>query len=297
MTLEELGSTIAAAAQNGGSAVVGLRRSWGGATGTVVEPGRVLTNAHNVRQDELTLVFADGRTATGRVAGLDEDLDLAVIAVDTGDATPLGWAPVPEIAVGRPVLALSNPGGRGLHVAPGFVSSVGASFRGPRGRALRAAIEHTAPLPRGSSGGPLIDLHGRLLAINSVRMDPGLVLAIPLTGSVRGRIEALGRGEQPRRYRLGVAVAPARVARRLRAAVGLPERDGVLVRAVQEGSPAATAGLRRGDLIAAARGEPLTGLDGLYEALDAAGPGAGLELTIVRGTDEHQVTVSFAEAG
>ena len=138
-------------------------------------------------------------------------------------------------AIGRSVLALANPAGRGLRVTPGFVSSTARSFRGPRGRRIAGAIEHTAPLPRGSSGGPLVDTDGRLLGINSVRVDGGLILALPADEALRERVEALGRGEAPKRVRLGVAIAPPRVARRLRRAVGLPERDGVLVRAVEEG--------------------------------------------------------------
>jgi serine protease Do len=298
MTVQELESAIAEAAQRVGPAVVGLRRRGGGATGTIVAAGKVLTNAHNLRQEDVVVTFADGRSEPGRVAGVDLDLDLAVLAVETGDAEPLPLAPdaASQVSVGRSVLALSRPGGQGLHIAPGFVSSVAASFRGPRGRIVRAAVEHTAPLPRGSSGGPLIGLDGRLLAINSVRMDPGLVVAIPLGQSTAPRVEALGRGDQPKTLRLGVAVASPRVARRLRSSVGLPERDGVLIRAVQEGSPAAVAQLRRGDLIVAVDGDPLRGLDGLYEALEKARPSEALELTVIRGTDEHRVNVAFPEA-
>ena len=204
------------------------------------------------------------------------------------------WAPDgTEVPVGRAVLALANPGGRGLRVTPGFVSSAARSFRGPRGRRIPGAIEHTAPLPRGSSGGPLIDTDGRLLGINSVRVDGGLILAVPADASVKERVEALGRGERPKALRLGIAIAPPRVARRLRRAVGLPERDGILVRAVEEGSAAERAGLERGDLIVAAGGNELERIDALYEALDAARAGGTLELTIVRGADERNVTVTF----
>ena len=291
--LEELEGQIQKAAQEVGSAVVGLGRGWGTGSGVVIARGRVLTNAHNLRHDETTVTFADGRRETGRVAGADGDYDLAVIEVDTGDVEPVAWVDDDTVEIGRSVLALSNPGGRGLRVTPGFVSATARSFRGPRGRRIRGAIEHTAPLPRGSSGGPLVDTAGRLLGINSVRVDGGLILAIAADATLHQRVESLGRGEPPKRVRLGVAIAPPRVARRLRRAVGLPERDGVLVRGVEDGSAAARAGLERGDLIVSAAGRELDRVEALYEALDAASEQGSLELTVLRGTDERAVTVEF----
>jgi serine protease Do len=295
MLLEELGGQIQKAAQQSGPAVVGLGRGWGVGSGVVVAPGRVLTNAHNLRHDEVMVTFADGRREMGRVAGADGDLDLAVIDVATADVEPLEWVdPESEpVEIGRAVLALANPGGRGLRVTPGFVSSTSRSFRGPRGRRVRGAIEHTAPLPRGSSGGPLVDTSGRLVGINAVRVDGGLILAIATDSVLRQRVDALGRGEPPQRVRLGVAIAPPRVARRLRRAVGLPERDGVLVRAVEDDSPAARSGLQRGDLIVGAAGREIDGVEALYETLDGAGAQGELELTIVRGADEQTITVTF----
>ena len=172
------------------------------------------------------------------------------------------------------MLALANPGGRGLRATPGFVSSGGRSFRGPRGRRIAGAIEHTAPLPRGSSGGPLVDAEGGCSGLNAVRLDGGLILAVPADARLRERV----RGARARRGaappRLGVAVAPPRVARRLRRAVGLPERDGVLVRAVEDGSPAARGRhrARRPDRRGRRRASS-DGVDALYDALDAAGAG------------------------
>jgi S1-C subfamily serine protease len=295
--LSDLQSTIEATAERFGPAVVGLGRGWGLGSGVVVGAGRVLTNAHNVRGSEITVTFHDGRRESGRVAGVDADLDLAAIEVDTGDVEPLALAPEGAAAtIGTPVLALANPGGRGLRVTHGFVSAAGRRFRGPRGRRIAGAIEHTAPLPRGSSGGPLIDEEGRLLGLNAVRREGGLILAVPADELLARRAEALWRGEPTARPRLGVAVAPPGVARRLRGAVGLPERDGVLVRAVEEDGPAGRAGIEQGDLIVASGGTPLDGVDALYEALEAAGPRGTLVLTIVRGEQEREVTVSFGEA-
>ena len=301
-TLQE---AIAGAAEAVGPSVVGLGRGWGHGSGVVIADGQVLTSAHNLRRDEITVSFADGRRETGTVAAVESDLDLAVLAVDTGDAPAIRWEPAPSpssdeeggstgLGIGAPVVALANPGGRGLRATLGFVSSGGRSFRGPRGRRIRGAIEHTAPLPRGSSGGPLVDPDGNLLGINSLRLDGGLILAVPADATVKERILLLARGEAAAPHRLGVAIAPPRVARRLRSAVGLPERDGLLVRAVEEDGPADRAGVEKGDLIVAAGGNPTENVEALYTALDTI-PAAGgdLELTVVRGTDERSVTATF----
>jgi serine protease Do len=306
-TVTTLQDAIAGAAERVGPSVVGLGRGWGHGSGVVIAEGQVLTSAHNLRRDEVTVSFADGRRETATVAGVDADLDLAVLSVETGDAPTVSWEPAggdasaggdPNLggpAIGQPVVALANPGGRGLRATIGFVSSGGRSFRGPRGRRIRGAIEHTAPLPRGSSGGPLVDPDGNLLGINSLRLDGGLILAVPAGAGVKERILGLARGEAASPHRLGVAIAPPRVARRLRSAVGLPERDGLLVRAVEDGGPADQAGVETGDLIVSAGGAPTTNVESLYTALDQI-PAAGgeLELTLVRGTDERTVTASFA---
>jgi serine protease Do len=280
--------SIAAVAERVGPAVVGLGRGWARGSGVVVAPGRVLTAAHTLRGDQVAVTFADGRTAEGHVAGADTDLDVAVVLAGTGDVAPVEWAS-DEPALGGVVFALADPGGSGLRVTFGTVSATGRSFRGPRGRRIGASIEHTAPLPRGSSGGPLVDADGRLLGLNAVRREGGLILAVRVDPA---RVDALAAGEAPQRPRLGVALAHPRAARRLRSAVGLPPRDGLLVHAVVAGSPAERAGLERGDLIVAAAGAPLTSADDLFDALDRAG--GSLVLRVLRGADERDVDVRFS---
>jgi serine protease Do len=290
--LDALQQAVTDAAGKVGPAVVGLGRGWGRGSGVVIGPGQVLTVAHVLRGDELAVTFADGHTAEGRVAGSDPDLDVAVIAVDTGDVEPVAWEPGEDPPpAGAPVLALANPGGRGLRTTIGFVSATGRGFRGPRGRRVAGSIEHTAPLPRGSSGGPLVDTGGNLLGLNAVRRDGGFILALPADAALRRRADEMARGEAAERPRLGVALAPPRVARRMRAAVGLPERDGLLVRGVVDGSPAARATVERGDLLVRAGDRPLASMDDLFDALDQAGD--TLALGVVRGSEERELQVSL----
>jgi serine protease Do len=291
--LDEIQAGIARLADGAGSSVVGIGQRWGVGSGIVLGEGRVLTNAHNVRGDQVTVTFGDGRTAEGSVTGHDVDGDLAVIEVDTGGAPALPWAEGASASIGAPVFALANPGGRGLRVTFGFVSGIDRTFRGPRGRRITGSIEHTAPLLPGSSGGPVLDGEGRLLGINTNRLGEGFYLAIPADGALRGRIDALGRGESATTPRLGIAIAPGHVARRLRRAVGLPERDGLLIREVTESSPAARAGLAQGDLIVTIGGRPISSADDLFDALQAAG--GTVDLGIVRGVEERTIQVVLSE--
>jgi serine protease Do len=294
--LDEVQASIRQLADSTGAAVVGIGQRWGAGSGIVLGDGRVLTNAHNVRGDQVQVTFADGRTADGTVAGQDEDGDLAVITVDTGGSPELSWASGTAPGIGMPVFALANPGGRGLRVTFGLISGIDRSFRGPRGRRITGSIEHTAPLLPGSSGGPVLDSEGRLVGINTNRLGEGFYLAIPADKALRQKADALARGEVTATPRLGVAIAPGHVARRLRRAVGLPETDGLLIREVTADSPAARAGLARGDLIVAVAGQPVARVDDLFSALSATAGGT-VEVRVIRGADERTIQVVFDRPG
>ena len=289
--LQELGGSIAEIAGKIGPSTVGIGNRWRGGSGIVIDNGKVLTNAHNLHGDEVRVYFADGREADAAVLGADADNDLAVLGVETAGAPAMTWGSA-EVGIGTPVVALGNPAGRGPRVTFGFVSGVGRAFRGPRGRRIGGSVEHTAPLMPGSSGGPLVSVDGELLGINTNRLGSGFYLAIPADAALRTRVEALGRGEVAQRRHLGVGLAPAHVARRLRRAVGLSERDGLLVREVEDDSAAARAGVAEGDLIVAAGGRDVTSADDLFEVLGSLAADAPLELTLLRGDEERKVTVA-----
>src|SRR5256885_4771713 len=121
--LEELTASVRAVADRVGPAVVGLGRGWGRGSGVVTAPGRVVTNAHNLRGEEVTVTFSDGRVERGEVSGADADGDVAVVAVDTGDLGPVELAPGSDLAAGAVGFAPANPGGRGLPATTGLVPS------------------------------------------------------------------------------------------------------------------------------------------------------------------------------
>jgi serine protease Do len=289
--IEELQTAVSTLAERVGPSIVGIGRGTRG-SGVVVADGKVLTNAHNLRGDEVTVTFADGRQTRGTVAGWDGDGDLAVIDVDTAGATALEWGDGEALSVGTAVFGAGASHGGGTRVTFGLVSAVARAFRGPGGRRIDGSVEHTAPLAPGSSGGALLDGDGRIVGLNTNRIGEGFYLALPVDAALRTRIDALGRGESPERPRLGVAVAPNHVARRMRRSVGLPERDGILVRGVEDGSLAEAAGIQAGDLIVEAGGAPITDADDLHTALSTLE--LPFEVKLVRGTDERTVQVGGA---
>jgi S1-C subfamily serine protease len=284
---KELAATIRGLVERLGSSVVGINSR---GSGVVVGNGLVLTNTHNLGGAETVVTFADGRQVEATVAGADIDGDLAVLRVDTTDIAPFVEAEA-EVELGTVVFGLSRPGGRSLRVTVGTVSSVDRAFRGPRGSRISGGVEHTAPLPRGSSGGPIVDAEGRLVGINTHRVDSGFYLALPTGTDFRRFVERAAAGEVTARRSLGIAVVPPAAARRMRIAVGLPAVEAPLIRALDENGPAARAGLRRGDQILRAGDVAVSTVEDLQRVL--AETGSMLSLRILRGTEEIDVQVDF----
>ena len=301
----EIGLAARAVAERVDGAVVSIGTDRRG-SGVVIAPNRVVTNAHNLADRTTLVTFADGQARQGRVLGSDIDGDLAVLEVDTATITPVALpdpaadgnaagAEPAAVGLGDLVLAASRSSD-GLRLTVGFVSGTGRSFRGPRGRRIVGGIEHSAPLARGASGGPLLSPEGVLLAINTHRVDRGFYLARPTDAAMRRRLEDLQAGKTVRTRVLGVALAPADVAARLRRSVGLSERTGLLVRAVEPESAAGRAGMGEGDLLVRAGNAELLSVDDLHRAL-AEMADDSLVVGILRGAEELTVTVVFEVKG
>ena len=287
--LDDLQSAVSTVAERAGPSIVGIGRGNRG-SGVVIADGKVLTNAHNLRGDEVTVTFADGRRTRGTVAGVDGDGDLAVVDVDTAGATPLDLGRrrgprhrhrrlrsgrEPRRRDARHVRA--RLGDRSLVPRPGWPADQRQprAHRSPGARLVRRRARWTRPAPSSAS-----------TRTGSARAS---TWPCPADAALRERVDALGRGESPTPIRLGVAVAPAHVARRMRRAVGLPERDGVLVRGVEDDSLADAAGIDAGDLIVSAGGKPISDADDLFEALGTLK--RPFDLVLVRGSEERTVSV------
>src|SRR3954464_12766482 len=192
--LDELSSAASQIVAQVGPSVVLLGRGGGRGCGVVLSDGVVATNAHNLRGEETLVTFSDGRQAIGSVAATDVDGDLAVLRVDTGGAPGVGWAGASS-AVGDVVFVVTRSAGGGGRVSFGMVSGTERAFRGPRGRRIKGSLEHTAPLPRGSSGSPVVAATGAGLGLNTNRFGDGFYLALPADDDLRARLDRLAAGE------------------------------------------------------------------------------------------------------
>ena len=282
---------LASIAGSVGESVVGLRRGARRGSGVVVAQDRVAVLVHSLREDRVEVVFADSRSEDAELAGVDRRHGVALLQVPTDGAAIVRWSQA-QPSIGDSVFALANPGAGGLRATEGRVSAAPVTLRGRHGRSLEGMIEHTAPLPRGAGGGPLVDTDGAVLGVNALRADPGFLLALPAT-VVGGAVEGLLQGGARPRY-LGVALAPAGASRRMRAAVGLPRRDGLLVRRVESGGPAERAGVQVGDLLVGLGDTEVQDLADVFDAIDSAG--GPLEVRIVRGTESLALTVDVSGA-
>ena len=271
-----------------GPSVARLGRGSRRGSGVVVAPDRVVVLSRSLAAEHDLEVVLGGAHETGQVVGTDRSAGVSLVQVTTGDARPLEWAQAIP-APGEVVYALGDPGP--VSGSPrAAVSAAPVHLRGLGGRPL-SGIEHTAPLPRGCGGGPLVNADGALVGLNALRTDPGFLVASGAV-TVRPAIERMLAGASEPEP-LGVAIAPARVARRLRQAVGLPKRM-VLV-GVLPGSVAERAGLSVGDLIVRLGEAAVATPDELLGGLERI---AGrVPVGVVRGVDELELEAVFNQSG
>jgi S1-C subfamily serine protease len=270
-------------------AAPGLSR---GSAVVVSDDGLLVTSAHLVTQtDAIGVQLPDRRILDAELLGVDTPTDLAVLRI----AEPAG----PAIAVGDPatlragdvVLAIGNPFGLDQTVSLGIVSALGRSHLGLT--EIEGFIQTDAAINPGNSGGALIDTQGRLVGINAAIMSDsgyseGVAFAIPADRVMRVVADIIANGRVRRGWiGIGGRTLDAALAQRF----GLRAPQGVFVTRVVPGSPAATAGLRAGDVIVAAGGRAVTDSPALREAVIAAGAGRELSLAVWRGSEQLSTRV------
>lgn len=268
--------------------------------------GNILTNAHVVNgADRVVVTLKDGRSFEAVVEGVDEVTDLAVVKIDDNDdilpVASLGDSD--QVEVGDWAIAVGNPLGLDNTVTLGIVSTLkrSSSAVGIPGKRLEF-IQTDAAINPGNSGGPLVNQYGDVIGINTaIRADAmGIGFAIPINKAKEIK-DSLARGESIVHPYIGVQIAnlTPEMARRNNADINssfyLPEINGVVVIRVMEDTPAARAGLRRGDVVVEVNGTPIASADDLQLKVENTRVGDTLELQVRRGDRSQMVRVKTAE--
>ncbi|MDQ2081011.1 trypsin-like peptidase domain-containing protein [Xanthobacteraceae bacterium Astr-EGSB] len=255
-------------------------------SGVVIAPdGLVLTNSHVVEgAREFELTDAEGRTMSARLLGEDPDTDLALLRVATDRALPtavLGNSKT--LRRGQLVVAIGNPLGFESTVTAGVVSALGRSLRSKSGRLIEDVIQTDAALNPGNSGGPLVSSRGEVVGINTaiIMGAQGICFAVA-SNTAQFVLGGLIRHGRVRRGFIGVAAQTAAVPRGHARLAGIDNAYGAMVTGLENGAPAANAGLMSYDVIVAVDGVPVTGVDDLIRILDANRIGRTVVFDVLR---------------
>jgi putative serine protease PepD len=251
------------------------------------DEGHVITNQHVV--DDATsarVTFADGETYDATVVGTDPSTDLAVLKVDAPASVlrPLALADSDALQVGEGVVAIGSPFGLEGTLTAGIVSALHRQITAPNDFAIDDAIQTDAAINHGNSGGPLLDLRGKVVGVNSQIEsqsggNDGVGFAVPSNTVQRIAAALIADGEVEHAY-LGVATEDT-------------DADGARIAEVRPGTPAQEGGLRAGDVVTEIGGEAIGSSDELRRAIDARQPGDRIELTVRRAGRTETLTVTL----
>lgn len=266
--------------------VASVRTERGAGSAVVLTAERhLVTNAHVVGGlNHGQVTFADGASGPFAVVGRDALSDLAVLRCGIDAPEPPEFGDADTLLVGSLVVAVGSPLGLEGSVTAGVVSALGRSIPA-RGRTASRLIEDViqtdAALNPGNSGGALADSRGRVVGINTAVAGFGLGLAVPINSTTRRILDALREDGRVRRAYLGLVSVPTPLDPRWAARTGT--RRALRVAEVVAGSPAATSGIRPGDLLLAVNGAPLKDAQSLQRHMFAEAIGRRTEITVLRG--------------
>jgi len=270
----------------------------GTGSGFIFAPdGLILTNSHVVaRAARIGVTLPDGRDLVADLVGDDPHTDLAVLRVSAPDLIAAPFGDSSALRPGQLVIAIGNPFGFQHTVTAGVVSALGRSLRARTVRLMENLIQTDAALNPGNSGGPLVTSRAQVAGVNTAVIlgGQGIAFAVPIN-TARYVVSSLLRDGRVRRSHLGVAGQDTAIPRRLVRAHHLTHDRGVTITAVSEGTAAAEAELRPGDLIVEFAAEPVRSVDDLHRLLTEERIGELLPLKILRRGDLRRVLVTPRE--
>ena len=255
--------------------------------------GYLLTNSHVVHGADLVQVtFSDGKQMSAELVGDDTETDLAVLKIDAAGVpvTPLGRSSL--MKVGQLVVAVGNPLGFQCTVTAGVVSALGRSLRARSGRLINDIIQTDAALNPGNSGGPLVNFRGEAIGVNTAVIPEAQGICLAISSDTASWVaEGLIRDGRIRRSYLGVAGQRVALPSRLLREHDLKNETGMMVMAVEAGSPGANAGLRERDVVVAFNGKPVGGVDDLHRHLATHVVGVKSTVTLLRAGKKLELAI------
>ncbi|HZN84970.1 MAG TPA: trypsin-like peptidase domain-containing protein [Mycobacterium sp.] len=264
------------------SLAVRTSRGDGSGSASVITPdGFLLTSAHVVAgANSAEAAFTDGTTVKVDVVGRDVLSDLAVLKAHDAVPAPVAMGRAEDLQVGQLVVAVGNPLGLAGSVTAGIVSGLGRSLPTKAGRVVDEVIQTDAALNPGNSGGALADGRGRMVGVSTAVAGVGLGLAVPVNDSTHRIIGSLMSTGRVRRAWLGIAGARIPVAPAL--ATKLGTATGLQIASVVKGSPAAEAGLRRGDIVVSVDGHDIVTATAIQKLMVEDAIARRIEMTVWR---------------
>jgi len=292
--LDSYSKTIAAVVNRVAPTVVNIRvlsgeRGQGGGSGFIIaRDGFILTNSHVVfGARELEVTLHDSRVFPARLVGTDPETDLAVIRIDAPEVQHARFADSSGIRIGQIAIAVGSPYGFQQTVTAGIVSALGRSMRAESGRLMDEIIQTDAALNPGNSGGPLLNSAGEVIGVNTAVILPAQGICFAIASNTAHFVAGwLIKDGYIRRSSIGVAGQNVPLHPRVVRFHKLPNERGVLVMEVEPGSPAAVAGLRKGDTIVGFKGQPIATIDHLHKMLVASEIGVPSPLMFLRQTEK-----------